>query len=207
MPTSAPSPSSQLGPLGSLLNAVGAVFKFIGMVVRKMPMVVVFVVIAAILYYHQSHQPGDIQSPQFHDPAEKPGEPKPPPDLPAGTNPSLWTLVYRVDSQLSNGLWADIYYGMEARLDGKVVTVKVTDIYFLRTKQVLEARGLDKQVRVEVGAKGLPEGYEWAVLAGLEDVLRLLEGRPVTVEGLPEGSLFKAYQPVLSIEGRYLDFG
>ena len=127
MPTSAPSPSSQLGPLGSLLNAVGAVFKFIGMVVRKMPMVVVFVVIAAILYYHQSHQPGDIQSPQFHDPAEKPGEPKPPPDLPAGTNPSLWTLVYRVDSQLSNGLWADIYYGMEARLDGKVVTVKVTE--------------------------------------------------------------------------------
>src|SRR6059036_1903261 len=83
----------------------------------------------------------------------------------------------------------------------------VTDIYFLRTKQVLEARGLDKRVRVEVGAKGLPEGYEWAVLAGLEDVLRLLEGRPVTVEGLPEGSLFKAYQPVLSIEGRYLDFG
>ena len=127
MPTSAPSPSSQLGPLGSLLNAVGAVFKFIGMVVRKMPMVVVFVVIAAILYYHQSHQPGDIQSPQFQDPAEKPGEPKPPSDLPAGTNPSLWTLVYRVDSQLSNGLWADIYYGMEARLDGKVVTVKVTE--------------------------------------------------------------------------------
>jgi len=127
MPTSAPSPSSQLGPLGSLLNAVGAVFKFIGMVVRKMPMVVVFVVIAAILYYHQSHQPGDIQSPQFHDPAEKPGEPKPPSDLPAGTNPSLWTLVYRVDSQLSKGLWADIYYGMEARLDGKVVTVKVTE--------------------------------------------------------------------------------
>ena len=127
MPTSAPSPSSQLGPLGSLLNAVGAVFKFIGMVVRKMPMVVVFVVIAAILYYHQSHQPADIQSPQFHDPAEKPGEPKPPPDLPAGTNPSLWTLVYRVDAQLSNGLWADIYYGMEARLDGKVVTVKVTE--------------------------------------------------------------------------------
>jgi len=116
-----------LGPLGSLLNAVGAALKFIGMVVRKMPMVVVFVVIAAILYYHQSHQPGDIQSPQFHDPAEKPGEPKPPPDLPAGTNPSLWTLVYRVDSQLSNGLWADIYYGMEARLDGKVVTVKVTE--------------------------------------------------------------------------------
>lgn len=83
----------------------------------------------------------------------------------------------------------------------------VTDVYFLRTKQVLESRGLNKQVRVEVVAKGLPAGYEWAVLAGLDDVLRLLEGCPVTAEGLPEGSIFQAYQPVLSIEGRYLDFG
>lgn len=83
----------------------------------------------------------------------------------------------------------------------------VTDVYFLRTKQVLESCGLNKRVRVEVVAKGLPSGYEWAVFAGLEDVLRLLEGCPVTVEGLPEGSIFRAYQPVLSIEGRYLDFG
>src|SRR6266508_15427 len=126
MPTSAPSPPSQLGPLGSLLNAVGAVLKFIGMVVRKMPIVVVFAVIAVILYYRQSHQPEEIQPSQFRDPAEMPGEPKPPPDLPAGTNPSVWTWVYRVDSQLSKGLWADIYYGMEARLDGIVVAVEVT---------------------------------------------------------------------------------
>jgi nicotinate phosphoribosyltransferase len=83
----------------------------------------------------------------------------------------------------------------------------ITDVYFLRTKQVLEARGLNKRVRVEVVAKGLPAGYEWAVLAGLEDALRLLERCPVSIEGLPEGSIFQAYQPVLSIEGRYLDFG
>jgi len=83
----------------------------------------------------------------------------------------------------------------------------VTDVYFLRAKQVLEARGLNQHVRVEVVAKGFPAGYEWAVLTGLEDVLHLLEGKPVTVEGLPEGSIFKPYQPVLSIEGRYLDFG
>lgn len=83
----------------------------------------------------------------------------------------------------------------------------VTDVYFLRTKQVLEARGLNQRVRVEVVAKGLPPGYDWAIFAGLEDVLRLLEGKPVTVEGLPEGSVFRAYQPILSIEGRYLDFG
>jgi nicotinate phosphoribosyltransferase len=91
--------------------------------------------------------------------------------------------------------------------DSQIQAGAVTDVYFLRTKQILEARSLNKRVRVEVVAKGLPAGYEWAVFAGLEDALRLLEGCPVSVEGLPEGSIFRAYQPVLSIEGRYLDFG
>jgi hypothetical protein len=126
MSTPAPSFFSKLGPLGAVLNAIGAVFNFIGMVVRKMPMVVMFAVLAVVLYYRQSHQPEDVQ-PQFADPAVEPGEPQPPTDLPAGTNPSVWTCVHRVDSQLSHGLWADVYYGMEARLDGKVVTVKVTE--------------------------------------------------------------------------------
>jgi len=91
--------------------------------------------------------------------------------------------------------------------DEQIQSGSVTDVYFLRTKQVLEARGLNKHVRVEVVAKGLPSGYEWAIFAGLEDVLHLLDGCPVSVEGLPEGRIFQAYQPVLSIEGRYLDFG
>jgi nicotinate phosphoribosyltransferase len=91
--------------------------------------------------------------------------------------------------------------------DDEIQAGAITDVYFLRTKQVLEARQLNKWVRVEIVAKGLPAGYEWAVLAGLEDVLRLLESCPVSVEGLPEGQIFRAYQPVLSIEGRYLDFG
>ena len=91
--------------------------------------------------------------------------------------------------------------------DDQIQAGSVTDVYFLRTKQVLESRGLNKHVRVEIVAKGLPGGYEWAVLAGVEDALRLLDGCPVSVEGLPEGSFFRAYQPVLSIEGRYLDFG
>lgn len=91
--------------------------------------------------------------------------------------------------------------------DSQIQAGAVTDVYFLRTKQILEARNLNKRVRVEVVAKGLPAGYEWAVFAGLEDVLRLLDGCLVSAEGLPEGSIFRAYQPVLSIEGRYLDFG
>ena len=91
--------------------------------------------------------------------------------------------------------------------DDQIQSGSVTDVYFLRTKQVLEARGLNKHVRDEVVAKGLPTGYEWAIFAGLEDALRLLDSCPVSVEGLPEGSIFRAYQPVLSVEGRYLDFG
>jgi nicotinate phosphoribosyltransferase len=83
----------------------------------------------------------------------------------------------------------------------------VTDVYFLRAKQVLEARNLNKHVRVEVVAKGFPTGYDWAVFTGLSDALQLLDGKSVAAEGLPEGTFFRAYQPVLSLEGRYLDFG
>ena len=67
--------------------------------------------------------------------------------------------------------------------DSQIQAGAVTDVYFLRTKQILEARKLNKHVRVEVVAKGLPAGYEWAVFAGLEDVLRLLDGCPVSVKG------------------------
>jgi hypothetical protein len=129
MPTSVHSSSansSKPGPLGSLLDTIGAVLKVIGMIVRKMPVAVAFVVLAVILYFRQSDLPEET-FPQFRDPAEAPQEPPPPPDLPEGTNPAVWTCVHRVDSQLSKGLWADIYYGMEVRLDGKVITVKVTE--------------------------------------------------------------------------------
>jgi nicotinate phosphoribosyltransferase len=91
--------------------------------------------------------------------------------------------------------------------DEEIRTGAVTDVYFVRTKQVLETLGLHKHVRVEVVAKGFPAGYDWAIFAGLEEVLRLLEGCSVSVEGLPEGSAFRTNQPVLSVEGRYLDFG
>ena len=115
------------GPFGKLLNAIGAVFRVLGILVRRMPIVVVFVVVAVIVSYRQYQQPSEEQVPQFDDPEMMQKEVQPPADLPPGTNPSLWTCVHRVDSQLSNGLWADVYFGMEVQLDGKVVTVKVTE--------------------------------------------------------------------------------
>ncbi|HID80111.1 MAG TPA: nicotinate phosphoribosyltransferase [Ignisphaera sp.] len=78
---------------------------------------------------------------------------------------------------------------------------KATDIYFLRTREVLEAYGLcDVRVRYEIHNYGLPQGYRWAVFAGLEEVLSLLEGRDVTVYSLPEGTLFREYYPLMVLE-------
>ncbi len=88
----------------------------------------------------------------------------------------------------------------------EILSGKVTDIYFLRTKKIVKTKGLENvTVRMEVHLGGLPKGYEWAVYAGLEEALKLLSQRPLTVYSLPEGTLVKSYQPVMIIEGRYYD--
>jgi hypothetical protein len=122
-PSSSPATSSGLK---AMLGRIGAAFDLLLTIIRKMPIPVMFVVFAVILYFSQSEQPVE-PVPEFGDPEMAPKEPPPPADLPPGTNPSVWTCVHRVDSQLSKGLWADIYYGMEARLDGKMITIKVTE--------------------------------------------------------------------------------
>ncbi len=83
----------------------------------------------------------------------------------------------------------------------------VTDIYFQRAKTILEKGGSsDVTVVAEIHSYSLPKGYGWAVLAGIEEVSWLLEGLPVNVYALEEGTLFNEMEPVLSIEGRYVDF-
>ncbi|ARM76470.1 nicotinate phosphoribosyltransferase [Acidianus manzaensis] len=85
---------------------------------------------------------------------------------------------------------------------------KVTDIYFDRTVQTLQHLGIDKvNVRMEFHSYGLPSQYKWAVFAGLEESLKMLEGKPVNVYAMPEGTLFKEIEPIMIIEGNYLDFG
>ena len=83
---------------------------------------------------------------------------------------------------------------------------RVTDVYFQRALETLRGEGIDKRVRAEFVAKALPDAWEWAVLAGVEECARLLEGMPVTVRAMPEGTVFRPYQPVLEIEGMYTDF-
>lgn len=83
---------------------------------------------------------------------------------------------------------------------------RTTDIYFTRARKVLLKKNIKRDVVAEVMTSGLPKGYEWAVLAGIEEVARLFEGYPVDVYSMPEGSIFHPWMPVLRIEGEYTVF-
>lgn len=84
---------------------------------------------------------------------------------------------------------------------------KTTDVYFIRTKKILEAKGIHKKVLADVSTTSLPKGWKWGVLAGVEEVAKLLEGLPVNVYSMPEGTIFHPYEPVMQIEGYYKEFG
>lgn len=84
---------------------------------------------------------------------------------------------------------------------------KYTDVYFTRTMEILKAKKIDKRVKAEFIAKRFPEDYGWGVLAGIEEVVYLLKDLPVKVRAMKEGTIFRAYEPVMEIEGWYTEFG
>ncbi|GAB6136131.1 nicotinate phosphoribosyltransferase [Thermococcus prieurii] len=84
---------------------------------------------------------------------------------------------------------------------------KTTDVYFIRTKKVLTEKGIHRKVFADVTTTSLPHGWKWGVLAGIEEVAKLLEGLPVNVYAMREGTIFHPYEPVLQIEGYYEEFG
>jgi nicotinate phosphoribosyltransferase len=88
--------------------------------------------------------------------------------------------------------------------DEAIKNGECTDIYFVRTEEALKADNLNPHVVMEVTATSLPDS--WAVFCGLADVLALLDGVPVTVDALPEGTVFFRNEPVLRIAGKYRDF-
>lgn len=97
-----------------------------------------------------------------------------------------------------------------AASDQDIAAGRTTDIYFERTMEVLRSKHLlDLDTVSEFTVGGLPDRWEWGVLCGTEEMVRLLEGRDIDVYGLPEGSVFKPRTqdgirvPVLRIEGPY----
>lgn len=90
--------------------------------------------------------------------------------------------------------------------DEEIKNLKVVDVYFLRTVDILRKAGIRKHVVAEVTASSLPEGSDWAVLAGVEELAHLLEGVNCTVYSMPEGTVFGLGEPVVRIEGEYTEF-
>jgi nicotinate phosphoribosyltransferase len=97
--------------------------------------------------------------------------------------------------------------------DEEIKRGETTDIYFVRTSEILKAKGLDRKRAVaEVTAGGLPENWPWGVLCGLDELARLFEGVPVDVYTMPEGSIFSPHDyygnkvPVALIDGPYGEF-
>jgi nicotinate phosphoribosyltransferase len=88
--------------------------------------------------------------------------------------------------------------------DELIQSGECTDIYFVRTEEILATEKINPRVTMEVTASSLPD--HWAVFCGLADVLVLLDGIPVTVDAMPEGTIFYRNEPVLRITGRYCDF-
>jgi nicotinate phosphoribosyltransferase len=77
-----------------------------------------------------------------------------------------------------------------------------TDIYFVRTYDVLERLGLlDTPVTAEIFCRS--EG----IIAGVREAMGLLEGRGVEVWALPEGAPFRYKDVVMRIRGPYRLFG
>ncbi len=83
---------------------------------------------------------------------------------------------------------------------------RITDVYFLRTVEILTRRQIDTVALAEVTLKSFSESWTWGILAGIEEVAYLLEGLPVDVDAFPEGTSFRAMEPVLTIRGRYRDW-
>ncbi|WP_290809808.1 nicotinate phosphoribosyltransferase [Halovivax sp.] len=81
---------------------------------------------------------------------------------------------------------------------------RATDAYFRRTREALEHAGTNPRVVAEVTADQFPTG-EFEVFTGVTEAARLLEGRDVDVDALPDGQLFDG-GPVMRIEGPYLAF-
>jgi nicotinate phosphoribosyltransferase len=96
---------------------------------------------------------------------------------------------------------------MHIARDGDILSGRTTDVYFQRTVEVLKNAGLsDVKVRAEFHVSSLPRDYKWAVFTGLKEVIEVLRGRRVTLYAMPEGTVFYENEPVMVIEGPYLEF-
>ena len=170
----------------SHLDTIGAIFSGLLSAIRKAPTAFAFLIIAAVLYYQQSHQETPLELDQF-EVKESPSEPKPPPDLPQGTATLVWSCVHQVDTKLSNGLWADVYYGMEASFDGKMIVAKVTEKW-----QELSDDKRQAVVKLIVDT-WIENGKTLKIFSSGDEV------QEVTIKQLPNDELVASWKPTTGV--------
>lgn len=97
--------------------------------------------------------------------------------------------------------------------DEEIKNGKTTDIYFIRTVEILRKAGLyHTYVDMEITTNKLPHDFTWGVLAGVNEVIKLLEGVNVDLYILREGTIFKSRDdygiriPIGILSGPYGDF-
>ena len=85
----------------------------------------------------------------------------------------------------------------------EIRNAEVADVYFHRTMEILRARGLENTpVHMEVAYKTSDE-EDWFVIAGLDEVAGLLEGVEVEARAVPEGTICRPNEPILTLSGPY----
>ncbi len=90
--------------------------------------------------------------------------------------------------------------------DAEILRADVADSYFHRTMEVLRARGLqDSPVHVEVMLKS-SDPDKWFVVAGLDEVATLLADVEVEARAVPEGTVCRPNEPILTLTGPYSAF-
>ena len=77
-----------------------------------------------------------------------------------------------------------------------------TDIYFIKTLEILRHMGLSKK---EVVAEVFPRRS--GVMCGVNEVMNLLKDKQIEVYAIPEGETFEPKDTVMRIKGAYEEFG
>lgn len=96
--------------------------------------------------------------------------------------------------------------------ESEIKEAETTDVYFQYAEQALEYAKLNPSVTMEVYTRTTPFPSNWAIVCGIYEVAKLLEGLPVDVDAMEEGEVFLVdshnaiYEPVMSIRGKYRDF-
>ena len=96
--------------------------------------------------------------------------------------------------------------------EAEIKEALTTDVYFQYAVEALDFAKINPRVSMEIYTRKTPFSDNWAVVCGIYEVAKLLEGLPIDVDSMEEGEIFLTdpelamYEPVLRISGCYTDF-